>query len=44
MNVLNLIIKQIYFDEIVFGNKTQEFSEIRPNSTKKYCEIDEEAM
>lgn len=42
MEILNLIIKQKYFDEIIAGTKKQEFREIRPNSQKKYCELDEE--
>ena len=42
MNILTLIIKQKYFDEILAGTKTQEFREIRPNTQKKYCELDEE--
>lgn len=40
MDILNLIIKQVYFDEIMTGTKKQEFREIRPNSQKKYCEVD----
>ena len=42
MDILQLIIKQKYFDEILSGTKTQEFREIRPNTQKKYCELDEE--
>lgn len=42
MNVLTLSIKQKYFDEILAGAKKQEFREIRPNTQKKYCELDEE--
>ena len=42
MEILQLIIKQKYFDEILSGAKTQEFREIRPNTQKKYCELDEE--
>lgn len=36
MNVLTLSIKQKFFDEILAGNKTQEFREIRPNTSQKY--------
>lgn len=36
MKILNLIIKQKYFDEIIAGTKTQEFREIRPTTSKKY--------
>lgn len=42
MEILNLIIKQKYFDEILAGTKKQEFREIRPSTQKKYCEIDDE--
>lgn len=44
MKVLNLIIKQIYFDAILAGEKKQEFREIRPSSEAKYCELDEEGF
>lgn len=44
MKVLNLIIKQKFFDEIIAGTKKQEFREIRPNTEKKYCEIDEDGF
>lgn len=36
MNVLTLSIKQKFFDEILAGKKTQEFREIRPNTSQKY--------
>jgi len=39
MNILTLIIKQSYFDQILTGEKLQEFREIRPKSLKKYCEV-----
>ena len=42
MEILTLIIKQQYFDEILAGTKKQEFREIRPNSNRKYCDLDEE--
>ena len=42
MEILQLIIKQKFFDEILAGKKKQEFREIRPNTQKKYCELDEE--
>lgn len=44
MKILNLIIKQKYFDEIIAGNKKQEFREIRPNTQSKYCELDEDGF
>lgn len=36
MKILNLIIKQKFFDEIIAGKKKQEFREIRPTTSKKY--------
>lgn len=42
MKVLNLIIKQKYFDAILQGRKVQEFREIRPTTVKKYVQIDDE--
>lgn len=42
MDILTLIVKQKFFDEIIKGVKKQEFREIRPNSQAKYCELDEE--
>ncbi len=42
MKILTLIIKQKYFDQIIKGEKTQEFREVRPNSGKKYLDIDAE--
>lgn len=42
MKVLTLIIKQKWFDEIIKGNKKQEFRELRPTSEKKYIEYQED--
>lgn len=42
MKVLNLIIKQKYFDAILAGRKVQEFREVRPSTVKKYIELDED--
>ena len=42
MKVLNLIIKQVYFDQILSGEKTQEFREIKPTTARKYVEVDED--
>lgn len=42
MRVLNLIIKQKYFDAIMSGRKVQEFREIRPQNENKYIELDED--
>lgn len=44
MEILTLIIKQKFFDEIIKGTKKQEFREIRPNSQAKYCELDDEGF
>lgn len=38
MKILTLIIQQKWFDEIIKGNKKQEFRELRPASEKKYIE------
>ena len=40
MEILTLIIKQKFFDEILSGKKTHEFREIRPTTQKKYCQLD----
>lgn len=42
MKILNLIIKQKYFDAIMQGSKVQEIREIRPTTVKKYIQIDQE--
>lgn len=44
MKILSLIIKQKYFDEILAGTKTEEFRENRPNTFRKYCELDDEGF
>lgn len=36
MKTLMLIIKQEFFDEIISGNKKQEFRELKPTTYKKY--------
>lgn len=38
MKILTLIIKQIYFDQILNGTKTQEFREIKRSTEKKYVD------
>ena len=40
-NSLYLTIKQVYFDQIISGTKTEEFREISPNTYKKYLDCDE---
>jgi hypothetical protein len=42
MKVLNLIIKQKYFDAILTGRKVQEVREIRPQNVSKYVQLDKE--
>lgn len=38
MKILNLIIKQEYFDAILSGEKKTETREIRPNTSARYIE------
>ena len=42
MKVLNLIIKQRYFDAIMCGQKVQEFREVKPTTIKKLLKLDDE--
>lgn len=42
MKVLNLIIKQKYFDAILAGRKVQEFREVRPTTINKLLQLDED--
>lgn len=44
MKVLNLIIKQRYFDAILAGRKVQEFREVRPTTIKKLLQLDEDGF
>ena len=44
MKVLNLIIKQVLFDKILSGEKTQEFREVKPTTIKKLLELDEDGF
>ena len=44
MKVLNLIIRQKYFDAILAGRKVQEFREVRPTTIKKLLQLDEEGF
>lgn len=41
-NTLYLPIKQVYFDQIIAGTKTEEYREITPNTYKKYLDCDED--
>ena len=42
LKVINLIIKQKYFDAILSGKKKKEYREIRPQNERKYVLIDDE--
>ena len=42
MKTLNLIIKQVHFDQIINGTKTQEFREVKPTTIKKLLQLDED--
>ena len=42
MRVLTLIIKQVYFDMIVSGEKVEEFREVKPTTIKKLLQINED--
>lgn len=42
MKVLNLIIKQVYFNAIMDGRKGEEFREVRPTNIKSLLQIDED--
>lgn len=42
MKILNLIIKQVYFDQILAGTKTQEFREVKPTTINKLLQQDAE--
>lgn len=44
MKVLNLIIRQKYFDAIMQGRKVQEFREVRPTTIGKLLQLDEEGF
>lgn len=42
MKVLNLIIKQVWFDKIMSGEKTKEYREVKPTTVKKLIQLDDE--
>lgn len=42
MKVLNLIIRQKYYDLILSGQKVQEFREVKPTTIKKLLQLDDE--
>ena len=39
MEILNLIIKQVYFDQIIAGTKKIETREVRPTTQAKYVTL-----
>ena len=41
MKNLNLSIKEIYFNQILSGEKKSEFREIRHNNVSRYCQVDQ---
>jgi hypothetical protein len=41
MNILTLQLKRIFFDQIVSGEKTEEYREITPGNSLKYCTFKE---
>lgn len=41
-NTLYMTIKQVYFDQIIAGTKTEEYREIKPTTYKKYLEVGED--
>lgn len=43
-NTLYLPIKQVYFDQIMDGSKTEEYRVIQETTYKKYLEVDEEGF
>lgn len=42
LKVLNLIIRQKYFDAIMAGRKVQEFRDVKPTTIKKLLQLDDE--
>jgi len=42
MKNLTLSIKEIYFKQILSGEKKSEFREIRHNNVGRYCQLDKE--
>lgn len=42
MNILTLNLKQVYFDQILSGEKTQEFRDLTPTTWAKYMELVDE--
>ena len=44
MKILTLIIKQQYFDQIISGEKKQEFREVKPSTEKRLVQLDDEGF
>lgn len=42
MKILTLIIKQKFFDQIISGEKKQEFREIKPSTEKRLVQLDKD--
>lgn len=43
-NTLYLVIKQVYFDQILAGTKSEEYREVKDTMVKKYLLMDEEGL
>ena len=41
LKVLTLVIKKMYFEQIVSGEKTEEYRELKQNTLNKYTYLDE---
>jgi len=44
MKNLTLSIKEVYFRQILYGEKKSEYREIRPNNVARYCQLDQEGI
>lgn len=43
-NTLYLVIKQVYYDQILAGTKKEEYREVKDTMVKKYLLMDEEGL
>lgn len=41
-NTLYLVIKQVYFDQIIAGTKTEEYREVKYSTYKKYVKTEDD--
>ncbi len=39
MRILNLIVKQVFFDQILAGTKKEEYRDVKPTTMKKYLRV-----